>query len=177
MGGIVPIDPIDISTTKKILEQMSSCICKIKASNEESGTGFFCKVNSMNFLMTCYHIMDEKYLKENKELNLSLNDDEHIKINLGIQREIYCNEEYDTTFIELREEDKIKNYLELDDNLFKDDEYIANYFQKFHQVYVLQYLHEEGINVSYGCLGDINRQAIPFPYICKTKNGSLVLLY
>ena len=67
--GVVPIDiVIDISTTKKILEQMSNCICKIKASNEESGTWFFCKVNSMNFLMTCYHIMDEKYLKKIKNL-------------------------------------------------------------------------------------------------------------
>ena len=171
MGEIVPIDPIDISTTKKILEQMSSCICKIKASNEESGTGFFCKVNSMNFLMTCYHIMDEKYLKENKELNLSLNNEkELIKIDLGIKRVIYCKIEYNSTFIELKEEDKIKNYLELDDNLFKDDEYIANNFQKFHPVYVLQYLHEEGINVSYGCIDDINGQDIP--HICKTKNGS-----
>ena len=63
MGGVIPSDLIDVSTTKKILYQMTNCICIIKVSNEESGTGFFCKVNSMNFLMTCYHIMNEKYLK------------------------------------------------------------------------------------------------------------------
>ena len=106
------LQPINITSTKKILEQMTNCICRIEVSDEKIGTGFFCKVNSMNFLMTCYSIIYEKYLKENKELNLVLNDNnEYIKIDLGIQREIYFNKEYDTTFIELKKEDKIKNYL------------------------------------------------------------------
>ena len=102
------LQPINITSTKKILEQMTNCICKIEVSNEKVGTGFFCKVNKMNFLMTCYDIIDEKYLKEKKELNLSLYDDEQLKIDLSAKREIYLNEEYDTIFIELRDEDKIK---------------------------------------------------------------------
>jgi len=65
------LQPINISRTKKILDQMINCICKIVVSNEKVGTGFFCKLNSMNLLMTCFDIMDEKYLKEKKELNLS----------------------------------------------------------------------------------------------------------
>ena len=124
------VEPINISSSKKILEQMTNCICKIEVNNGRIGTGFICKFNSMIFLMTCYSIIDEKYFKENKELNLSLND-EHIKIDLRIKREIYFNKEYDTTFIELKKEDKIKNYLELDDNLFKDNENIYIILNQF----------------------------------------------
>ena len=81
-------EPINISSTKKILEQMIKCVCKIRVNNIMIGTGFFCRVNSMNILMTCYHIIDEKYWIENKEINLSLNnDEENKKIDLGIQRE------------------------------------------------------------------------------------------
>ena len=81
------IEPINISSTKKILEQMTNCICKIEVNNERIGTGFFCTFNSMIFLMTCYSIIDEKYFKENKKLNLSLNDgNEHIKLDLRIKR-------------------------------------------------------------------------------------------
>ena len=112
------IEPINISSTKKILEQMINSICKIEVNNKKIGTGYFCKVNSMNFLMTSYYIIDEKYLKENKEINILINNNENIKIDIEIQREIYFNKEYGITIIELKDEDKIKNYyLELDDNL------------------------------------------------------------
>ena len=160
--------PINISSTKKILDQMINCVCKIEVSNNESATGFFCKANSMNFLMTCNHVINEEYLKENKEINLSLNNDkEHLKINLGIQREIYSNKKYNTTFIELKEEDKIKNYLELDDNLFKDDE---REIYENSSIYVLQYVYGKEIHVSYGTLRSINNYEIE--HLCSTEMGS-----
>ena len=72
--------------------------------------------------MTNYYILDEKYYKDNKKLNLSLNDDKDIlTIDLGVDRETYFNKDYDIALIELREEDNIINYLELDDNLFQDN--------------------------------------------------------
>ena len=109
MDRISYIEPINISSSKKILKQMTNCICKIELGNERIGTGFFCSFNSMIFLMTCYSIINDKYLKENKELNLSLNDsNEHIKIDLRIKRKIYFNKENDTIFIELRKEGNIK---------------------------------------------------------------------
>ena len=36
------------------------------------------------------------------------------------------NKDYDITIIELKDEDKINNYLELDDNLFQDNAEIIN---------------------------------------------------
>ena len=64
----------------------------------------------------------KKYFEENKEIYLLLNNDnEAKKIDLNIKRVIYYNKNYDTTIIEIKEEDKIKEYLELDDNIFKDN--------------------------------------------------------
>ena len=72
--------------------------------------------------MTSYHVLNEKNFGENKKLNLSLNDEKEIKtIDLLIERKTYFNKYYDITLIELKDEDKIKDYLELDDNLFQDN--------------------------------------------------------
>ena len=101
------IDPVDISNTKKILNQMINSICKIKINNA-IGTGFFCKITfdgnySMNFLMTNYSIINENYFKDNKKIHLLLNDDnEIILINLNIKRNILYNKEKDITLIELK---------------------------------------------------------------------------
>lgn len=66
-------EPVNISGTKEILNQMMKCICKIKI-NKTYGTGFFCKIpfqtKTMNFFMTNYHIINENDYQQNKELNL-----------------------------------------------------------------------------------------------------------
>ena len=85
--------------------------------------------------MTNYFILDEKDFKDNKKLNLSLYDDKDIlTIDLGIDRETYFNKDYDIALIEIREEDNIINYLELDDNLFQDNSEI-NYIDQ--SIYIL----------------------------------------
>ena len=118
-------EPVNIAGTKAILEQMINCICKIKI-REASRTGFFCKIplgknESLNVLMTNYHILDEKYYEDNKEIHLLLNDEkEAFVIEQLTERKAYFNKEYDITIIELKEEDGIKNFLELDDNLFQE---------------------------------------------------------
>ena len=113
--------PITIEETTKILEQMKSCICKIHLKNGEgSGTGFFCNISYKNdyklpVLMTNNHVINDEYLKNNNEINISLND-EKIQINILINnnRKIYTNEKYDITITEIIETDKINNYLEID---------------------------------------------------------------
>ena len=130
---------ISLSCTKKIVNQMMNCIGKIKIQGAK-GTGFFCKIpwkenNNINFLMTNYHVLNEKYFEENKEINILLNNDSEAKIiDLNIKRMIYFNNEYDTTLIELKEEDNIKEYLEIDDNIFKDKE---NIFYGGKSIYII----------------------------------------
>ena len=112
------IESVYIKGTKTILTQMMNCICKITIK-ERFGTGFFCKIpfrkEIIKVLMTNNNFLNEKEFKDIKNLNLSLNDEkETLTIDLGLDRETYFNKEYDVTLIELRDEDNIKDYLELD---------------------------------------------------------------
>ena len=165
-------EPVNIAGTKAILEQMINCICKIKI-REASGTGFFCKIplgknESLNVLMTNYHILDEKYYEDNKEIHLLLNDEkEAFVIEQLTERKTYFNKEYDITIIELKEEDGIKNFLELDDNLFKEKEKV---FYEGKSIYVLQYPYGRNACVSYGLLINIEKNDIK--HTCSTENGS-----
>jgi len=114
--------PISIKGTKKILKQMKNCICKIYKNDGGKGTGFFCNIkynnNNIPVMMTNNHVIDEKYIKENNNIEITLNDD---NINKTIilnnnNRKIYTNEEYDITIIEIKsEKDKINIFMELDE--------------------------------------------------------------
>ena len=168
---IVSIDPVNIEGTKKILNQLMNCICKIKIK-EENTTGFFCKIpfknETIKVFITYYHVLIEKNLKENQKLILLLNNEkEAIKIDLFIERKVYLNKEYDITIIELKDEDKIKDYLELDDNLFKDNSEII---YKNKSIYTLHYQNGKNAFVSYGSLYDIDKYYII--HNCSTDNGS-----
>jgi hypothetical protein len=71
------VKPVTIEGTKKILEQMTHCICKVK-NNQSIGTGFFCRIpyknnTKINALITSYQIIDYFYLNQNNKINLLLN--------------------------------------------------------------------------------------------------------
>ena len=165
-------DPVNILNTRRILNQMVNCICKIKIGGA-NGTGFFCRIpldqnNNIICLLTNYHVLNEEYLIKNKEIHILLNDDKEAKkIDLNIKRIIYYYKECDITIIELKEEDNIKEYLELDDNIFKDNEKI---FYEEKSIYIIQYQNGDEACVSYGILNKINKNDIL--HICSTDKGS-----
>ena len=164
-------DPVKITGTETILNQMKNCICKIRI-NRTNGTGFFCTINcknkKINVLMTNYHIINEISYIENNVLNLFINDDKDVKIlNLGIIRKTYFNEKYDLAMIELKEEDNINHFLELDDNLFKNE---IKAFYKDISIYVIQYPLGNNAAVSYGLSNGINNFEIN--HTCSTEYGS-----
>ena len=145
------VDPINMTSTEKILYQMKNCVCKIKIG-KINATGFFCKVPFINmiFLMTNFHVINEDFMKENKEIGILLNDEkEALVIYLTIERKKYFNKEYDIAAIELKENDGIKEYLELDDNILKNNDKI--YYEE-KSIYILHYLYGKNICVSYGIL-------------------------
>ena len=117
---------ISYECTQKIMEQMVKNICKIKIGKEQ-GTGFFCKIpfpdrnNMLSVFITNNHIINEELLyKKNEKIKIDIFEETEIKeIDLN-NRKKYTNEEYDITIIEIKEEDKIKNYLELDDIIIED---------------------------------------------------------
>ncbi len=165
------INPVNIEGTKKILEQLMNCICKIKIKGAYA-TGFFCKIpykkQEIKVFMTSYHFFNENVMKENQKLNLSLNDEKETKsIDLSIERITYFNKDYDITLIELKDEDKIKDYLELDDNLFQDN---SELFYKNKSIYTLHYQNGENACVSYGLLHNIDKYNIM--HNCSIDNNS-----
>ena len=141
-------DGVDIISKEKIeiiLEQMKSYVCKIN-HKDTFGTGFFCMVPfgdiKMPVLITNYHIINNEILEKNNHINISYNDEKiAFVLDLCKKRKKYLCPEYETTIIELKEDDKIKNFLELDENLFNDkSEYLydSKSIIKIFIIYVLQ---------------------------------------
>ena len=71
--------PVSIEGTTKILYQMENNICKIYKNDGGKDTGFFCNIYYNNriihVMMTNNHVIDEKYINENNEIKITINDD------------------------------------------------------------------------------------------------------
>ena len=166
--------PVTIEGTKKILHQMENNICKIYKKNGEKGTGSFVNITYNNdiipVMITNHHVLDEKYLKENKEIKISINDDSTIKtIKLNGNRRIYADKEYDTTIIEIKpEKDEIHDFMELDDNIFKED---SNILYNKKSIYIIHYPNGEKAKVSYAIMQNGDEEYNIAHYCC-TETGS-----
>ena len=165
---------------KKIIEQMEKNICKIFLGKEQ-GTGFFCKIPltdisvTLNVLITNNHIIDNESLY-NKDIKISLYIEENMKIKtIDLNNRIkYTNETYDVTIIEIKENDEIKNYLEIDDIILKEIMDSKNRNDKYidQTIYIIQY-PEGDLSVSYGVLSSIySDNLFNFLHKCYTKKGS-----
>ena len=165
-------EPITLEETEKILEQMKKYICKINA-NEIYGTGFFLTFKFLdnaiiNVLMTSYRLIDDEYLKENREINLLLNGNDTKVIDLEKKRKIYSNKDYDITLIELLKNDNINDYFELDENIFSQENQKLLFENK--SIYIIHYLNMENVSVSFGFLSELNESEIK--HTCMIKSGS-----
>ena len=109
---------IPYKTTKKILEQMEKCICKIRVG-EFQETGFFSKIpfpnenNMLPVLITVNHILGQNLInQEEAKIILLIKEESEIKELYLNNRMKYTNEEFDIAIIEIKEFDKISNYLD-----------------------------------------------------------------
>ena len=128
--------------TKKIIEQMEKCICKINIGNEQ-GTGFFCKIpfpdknHMIPVFMTNNHLINEN-AKAEENIKIKIKEEKITrKINLN-KRLFYTNKDYDITIIELKE-NEISNYLELDEDILNEiinnDDLNEDYIDKTIYIY------------------------------------------
>ena len=162
-------EPISLEGTKIILEQMENKVCKIAIEKKFKGIGYFCKIpfpdqnNLLPVLITNNHIINNELIINNNKIKLNINN-EYREIKLK-HRKYYTNEEYDITIIEIKEKDKIKNYLELDENINKDISYIGK------SIYIIHYKEDKDIYVSYGNIKEIEKEYI-FKYLCKIEKNS-----
>ena len=173
--NVIPFD-----CAKEIINQMEKNICKIKVG-EKQGTGFFCNIpfpdkdNMLEVLITNKHVINEDLLyKKDTKISIYIKEEKKFK-ELDLNDRIkYTKEEYDITIIEIKENDGINNFLELDDKIIngiinnksENDEYIDKTF------YILQYPEGE-LSVSYGTLKNIyKKEKYIFQHMCSTKGGS-----
>ena len=136
---------------------MEKKICQIEVEGDK-GAGFFCKIpfpdknKMLKVLVTNNHIIYEKILeKKDEKITIHIKEEKEKLFNLN-NRIKYTNSDYDTTIIEIKEEDGINNYLELDDNILND--IIDNNNNRIEEykdiaIYLLQYYKGES-TVSYG---------------------------
>ena len=142
------IEPITINQTEKILDQMKKSICKVQGKKD--GTGFFCHISmkkrKIPVLMTNYHIIDDNMVKSNREVKLTLNENNTIFLKLKEENKIFSDIEYDIMILNIENNNNFEDilYLELDENLDKE-----NPEKIYESIYILHYPNKN-IYVSYG---------------------------
>ena len=141
-----------------IIFQMKNSICKISKKKNETFTGFFCKIPYesiiMSVLITNGHILNEEDKNNEFIIDISMNNEKEFrKLKIDKNRIIFNDKKkLDITIIEIKPEDKIDNYLEIDDNI-NDKNYEINY--KNSLIYILHYPKEDKIKVSYNSIYDL----------------------
>ena len=149
---------------------MEKCICKICRNDGNKGTGFFCNINYENkyipVMITNYHVINNKYIKENEKIVITINDDKENKTIELKNRIIYKNKEYDIIIIEIKENDGINNYMNIDKRYLNNN--INIIYDK--SIYIIQYPLGKKVGVSYGIINKINEYNIE--YFCNTDSGS-----
>ena len=121
---------------------------------KSTGTGFFCCTNYENknipCLITNYQVIDDEYIKENKKIEISLNDNEKNGDIIVCEQDIIYQskkDEYDLIVIKVKEgQEYIKfiNYLELNDILFGES------LKGYNSIYIPHYANTQNAAVSYG---------------------------
>ena len=162
-----------------ISNQQKKHICKIYMylDNQLNGlsNGFFCLIpypdqnHLIHVLITTYRTINENTFLDNKEIKLTLNNDSQKRtIKIDNTRKIYMNKDYDVTIIEIKPEmDNINNFLELDDNLFKEN---WNEIYNKSKVYLICYGKENKMDLYYGDIKDIENENIY--HVSDTESGS-----
>ena len=170
------ITPISIKGMEKITFQLKNCVCKIRKKDNVKATGFFCKIPYQNnklltVLFTNNHVISQNDLIINNKIEITMNDDNEIRsILIDNSRIFFTDPDLDVTIIEIKPNiDKINNFLELDEKIFKEKNLVEALFKKKFG-YVLNYPKGENVVASFGQIIQIVDKKIN--HSCSTDKGS-----
>ena len=118
-------------------------------------------------LITNYHVVDDDFMNQNTKLTFYIKNDLHsidIKYN-----KIYSSirDKYNIMIIRLKE-GEVNNYLEIDENIFKDE---SIYYYKNEGIYILHHPNAEEAKVSFGS-GIEKGNYYDIKHKCHTECGS-----
>ena len=168
-------DPVTIEGTERILLQMKNYICKIIKKEGEKGTGFFCKIPTSNndflpVLITNNHVLKESDIDNGKIIEITINNDKgYGNITIDETRKKFTSKELDITIVEIKPDDKIKEFLDVDIDINNDIKILEKTYRK-KSIYILHYIYGNNITVSYGLTNGIVDKEIH--HICNTEKGS-----
>jgi len=120
-------------------------------------------------LITNNHLLKEEDIKNNEIIEFTMYNNiekknKDISLKIDDSRKTYTNSEIDITIIEIKpEEDKIKNYLEIDEEEMTEKQYRKK------SIYILHYPNKR--YVSYGLINELNEYKTIMHY-CNTEHGS-----
>jgi len=121
---------IDFEKIKKAIDSdLAKSVCKILIESFNNGipviitaSGFFCNYSSkhIKFLMTNNHVLNQEFLDNEENLNYIIEENgnqEKKQLNLKLNRYKFTDKELDFTIIEIRKEDNILNFVDIDENI------------------------------------------------------------
>ena len=155
---------VNFNDLKKITNSgIEKCVCKIINDLElKSGTGFFCKANDLKLFITNYHVINNEFLKNKKKLIIEIEEEEK-EINLELERYKISDKENDFIIIQILEQDNIKNFLKIDEDIFSKD------YEK-EIIFTCQYPGGGKLNYSHGEI--IHKKHNLYIYTLGTQCGS-----
>ena len=155
--------------TQKILDQATNSLCLIKTENIE-GYGFFCLIpylpvqfDSQDLdndklqpvMITCNSILKSQDLKKGNNIKIIYKNEEKIII-IDESRNIYYNELFDITIIELRENEFHENiFLKLDDKI-SDFNFKKYLYYEDEEIYLIYNLNGKEPKYLIDKIGEIN---------------------
>jgi hypothetical protein len=135
--------------------EMKNKIYEIYIKNKNIGKGFFTKINYNNNLMPILIINNN--ITENENRIIIKNNKENKEIELK-NRMKYMSKEYNISIIEIKKEDKVKNYINSDNSIYDISAY------KGKTIYILDDF------ISYGKIKEIKEKN--FEYECYIENNA-----
>ena len=151
--------PIPMNNMRRY-QKKEDAICKlITDKGEQIGTGFFCqtiiKNNTIKFLFTCNHVLDESKIQIGSTIQLKHKDT--IKnIEITKNRFVCTNDDLDYTCIEIFDNENFDNYFTIDPDI--------NCYNPFEQykddlIGILQCPGNEDVSVAEGKIKDIKNNS------------------
>ena len=136
-----------------MIRQMGENICLIHDINGDKATGFFAKIpypdkcSLLPVLISNSKILNKENTQLNKTIKLIFDDDKKSVFYLIIDssRKVLINDSLGISVIEIKEKDKIYKFLDIDDNIYKED--FDNIYKRRPEIYTLFFTNNE--NTSY----------------------------
>ena len=154
----------------KYLQKAKNGICQIIIENYPFCSGCFCRIpytNNfyLNALLTCHHVLNKNVVFSDGNIKIKVND-RYIFLSLK-NRKKWCNEKLNYFCIEIKDDDEIDNFYQIDDIILKNDYKNELYLQKYILTFAIM---EDGeIGYSNGQINNIENSY--FWYNCDIDKG------